>query len=94
MTFLLPYVLSGKKAVVNKFFANYDRKKHQFADGYKYASIMKNSLQDMFVLTARYLKYYNPDDEILRGYDPGHFSSIVAAQEKNYGRETRVIKNF
>lgn len=82
------------KAVVNRFFANYDKKKHQFADGYKYASIMKNSLQDMFVLTARYLKYYNPDDEILLGYDPGHFSSLVAAQEENYGREARILKNF
>jgi hypothetical protein len=92
--FLTSICAIRQKAVVNKFFANYDRKKHQFADGYKYASIMKNSLQDMFVLTARYLKYYNPDDEILLGYDPGHFSSIVAAQEKNYGRETRVIKNF
>jgi hypothetical protein len=82
------------KAVVNRFFANYDKHRHQFEDGYKYSTILKFGLQDKFVLTARFLKYYNPHDELLVGYDPGHFSSIVVAQEKDFGHELRVLKNM
>lgn len=80
--------------VVNKFFAAYNKSIHQYADGYKYESILRLDLKEHFILTAKYLKYYNPHDEILIGYDPGHFSSIVCAQEKDYGREMRVLKEF
>ena len=82
------------RAVVNKFFAAYDKERHQFSDGYRYESILKLDLREHFILTARYLKYYDPYDEILVGYDPGHFSSMVCAQEKDMGRELRVIKEF
>lgn len=82
------------KEVVNKFFARYDKNVHQFSDSYIYKAILSLNLKDQFILTARYLKYYNKNDELLLGYDPGHFSSLVAAQEKEYGGELRVLKNF
>ena len=55
---------------------------------------MKLDLREHFVLTSRYLKYYDKRERILLGYDPGHFSSVVAAQEKDYGHELRVLKEF
>lgn len=82
------------KEVVNKFFANYDKHKHQFSNGYIYKSILKLDLKEHFILTAHYLKFYNKHDEILVGYDPGHFSSIVCGQERDYGREIRILKEF
>lgn len=92
--FLTSICAIRKKEVVNKFFANYRKDKHQFSNGYRYESILKLDLRDHFMLTARYLRYYDKRDRILLGYDPGHFSSIVAAQEKGYGRELRVLKEF
>lgn len=92
--FLTSICAIRKKEVVNKFFANYRKDKHQFSDGYRYESILKLDLREHFVLTSRYLKYYDKRERILLGYDPGHFSSIVAAQEKDYGHELRVIKEF
>jgi hypothetical protein len=83
-----------RRAVVDRFFANYSPKKHQFSDSYKYQTIMRMDLKEYFRLTAFYLKYYNPDEPLLLGYDPGHFSSIVVAQERGYGKELRVIKEF
>lgn len=82
------------KEVVNKFFAYYNKEKHEFSDSYIYESILKLDLKEHFILTAYYLRYYNRRDELLVGYDPGHFSSLIVAQEKNYGRQLRVIKEF
>ena len=94
--FLTAICAIRKKAVVNRFFATYAPRKHQYSgdQSYKYASILKLDLKEHFRLTAFYLKQYNPDDEILLGYDPGHFSSLVVAQEKKNGSELRVIKEF
>lgn len=94
--FLTAICAIRKKAVVNRFFATYSPKNHQYSgnQSYKYSSILKLDLKEHFRLTAFYLKQYNPDDEILIGYDPGHFSSIVVAQEKKNGSELRVIKEF
>lgn len=82
------------KEVVNKFFAYYNKERHQFSDSYIYESILKLDLKEHFILTAHYLKHYSRHDELLIGYDPGHFSSMVVAQEKDYGRELRAIKEF
>lgn len=82
------------KEVINKFFANYDKEKHQFSDSYIYESILRLDLKEHFLLTARYLKHYNRRSELLVGYDPGHFSSLVVSQEEEYGRTVRVIKEF
>lgn len=92
--FLTSICAIRKKEVVNKFFANYRKDKHQFSDGYRYESILKLDLREHFVLTSRYLKYYDKRERILLGYDPGHFFSVVAAQEKDYGHELRVLKEF
>lgn len=82
------------KSVVNKFFANYDKEKHQFSDGYIYDSIMKLDLKDHFIITARYLKNYDKSAPLYIGYDPGHFSSLVCGQPKKYGKEFRLLKEF
>lgn len=82
------------KEVINKFFANYNKEKHQFGDSYIYESIMKLDLREHFTLTARYLKHYEKRDELIVGYDPGHFSSLTVGQEKDYGRQFRVLKEF
>lgn len=92
--FLTAICAIRKKEVMDRFFANYSPKQHQFTDSYKYASIMRLDLKEHFRLTAFYLKYYDPREEILLGYDPGHFSSVVAAQERKQGTELRVLKEF
>jgi hypothetical protein len=92
--FLTAICAIRRRAVVDRFFANYSPKKHQFSDSYKYQSIMRIDLKEYFRLTAFYLKYYNPGEELLLGYDPGHFSSIVVAQEHKCGSELRVIKEL
>ena len=92
--FLTAICAIRRKAVVNKFFANYNPKKHQFSDSYKYNSILQLDLKDHLFISAKYLKYYNSHDELYVGYDPGHFTSMVVAQKKDNGRELRVIKEF
>jgi hypothetical protein len=92
--FLTAICAIRQKEVVNKFFASYDRHKHQFSDGYKRTSILRLDLKDHFVLTSRYLKYYNRNEELLVGYDPGSFSSMVVGQERNFGEECRILKEF
>lgn len=81
------------RAVVDRFFANYVPRIHQFSDSFNNNLLLKADLFG-FTLTAGYLKYYNPDDELLLGYDPGKFQSLVVSQEKNFGTEVRTIKEF
>lgn len=92
--FLTSVCAIRRKEVVNKFFAAYKPALHNFSDSYKYESILKFDLKDKFILTSHYLKHYDPDDELILGYDPGHFSSLIALQEKPYQDELRVIKEF
>lgn len=82
------------REVQNKFFVAYDRHRHQYRDSYKNDLIMKLSLQDHFLLTAHYLAHYAPVDPLYVGYDPGKFSSLVVAQQKDYGEQLDVIKEF
>lgn len=93
--FLTAICAIRRKAVVNKFFANYNPKKHQFgADSYKYNIILQHDLKQHFSLSAKHLTYYDSRDELYVGYDPGHFTSMVVAQKKENDRELRVIKEF
>lgn len=92
--FLTAICAIRKKAVVNRFFENYVPAKHQFSDSYKYESIMKMDLKEHFRLTAYYLKHYNPNEELLLGYDPGAFASLVVSQENWIKNEVRTIKTF
>lgn len=82
------------KRIVDMFFGGFDTKLHTYEDDYLYQSIQDFNLKDTFRLTAEYLKYYNPKDPLILGYDPGHFSSLVAAQEKPRLNELRVLKEF
>lgn len=82
------------KQVKDMFFGGFNKKIHTFEDSYIYDSIMNFDLKETFTLTANYLKYYNPDLPLLIGYDPGHFSSIVVAQENKRTNELRTIKEF
>lgn len=92
--FLTAICAIRKKAVVNRFFAYYNPKVHQFTDSYKYESILKLDLKEHFTLTANYLKYYDKHEDLIIGYDPGHFSSVVVSQEQKSGTINRTIKEF
>lgn len=82
------------KEVTNKFFAAYDREKHQFKDSYIYEEIMKHNLKDKFILTSRYLKHYDKREPLYVGFDPGDFCSLIVAQKKEYGQRIDIIKEF
>lgn len=82
------------KEVTNKFFAAYDREKHQFKDSYIYEEIMKHNLKDKFILSARYLKHYDKREPLYVGFDPGDFCSLIVAQKKEYGQRLDIIKEF
>lgn len=80
--------------VVDLFFSGFDNNRHTFSDSYKYNSIHDFNLKDTFKLTAEYLKYFDPNKPLILGYDPGHFSSIVASQLFPRQNELRVLKEF
>lgn len=82
------------KEVTNKFFAAYDKARHQFKDSYVYDAILGHDLKDKFTLTARYLRHYNRREPLYVGYDPGAFSSMIVGQKKDYGRQLDIIKEF
>jgi hypothetical protein len=82
------------KEVTNKFFAAYDKARHQFKDSYVYDAILGHDLKDKFTLTARYLRHYDRREPLFVGYDPGAFSSMVVGQKKDYGRQLDIIKEF
>lgn len=82
------------KEVTNKFFAAYDKARHQFKDSYVYDAILGHDLKDKFTLTARYLRHYDRREPLYVGYDPGAFSSMVVGQKKDYGRQLDIIKEF
>jgi hypothetical protein len=78
----------------NLFFDLFEESKHTYDDSYRYSVIDKLNLKDSFTLTAEHLKYYNPTQKILLGYDPGSFSSVVAAQEDKSANALRIQKEF
>lgn len=82
------------KKVSDLFFSGFDIKIHTYSDSYKYKSIYEFNLKDTFRLTADELKYFDPNKPLLLGYDPGHFSSIVAAQENTKENTIRILKEF
>ena len=82
------------KEVTNKFFAAYDKARHQFKDSYVYDAILSHDLKDKFLLTARYLRHYDRREPLYIGYDPGAFSSMIVGQKKDFGRQLDIIKEF
>lgn len=91
--FLVAICAVRQKAVQNRFFINYDPAVHQFSNSYKYESILGIDLKEKFRLNSFYLRHYSSHEELLLGYDPGNFASLVVAQEKN-PEDTRIIKEF
>lgn len=92
--FLVAICAVRHKEVTNKFFAAYLPSKHTFSDSYIYDVIMKLDLKDKFILTAHYLKHYAKLEPIYMGYDPGHFSSLVAGQFADNDMRFNIIKTF
>jgi hypothetical protein len=92
--FLTAICAVRRKAVMDRFFASYTPKIHQFSDSYRYNSILRWGLKDNFKLTAGYLKHYNQKDGLVIGYDPGGFQSMIVAQEKPDNQELRVLKEY
>lgn len=82
------------KKVSDLFFSGWDNAVHTFDESYKFKSIYDFNLKDTFKLTADELKYFDPEKPLIIGYDPGHFSSIVVAQEYKKENLLRVIKEF
>lgn len=84
----------GDRNQDNLFFDLWQETKHTFDDSYKYSVIDKLNLKEAFTITAEHLKYYQPHEKLLLGYDPGSFSSVVAAQEERKSNLLRVQKEF
>ena len=82
------------KEVTNKFFAAYDKARHQFKDSYIYDAILSHDLKDKFLLTSRSLRHYDRREPLYVGYDPGAFSSMIVGQKKDFGRQLDIIKEF
>ncbi len=94
------------KKVGEMFFGRFG-KQHIYTDSYDYGNIdsidrhlfeEKGSsiIADGHSKTSLDLKYCDPNKPIIAGFDPGHFMSIVFAQENTkYGKaELRVFKNM
>lgn len=82
------------KQVTNMFFGNFKKSKHCYSDGYKYGLIMNLELSDSFKLTAHYIKHYNPHEPLILMYDPGNFSSVLAAQFDKKDNTLYILKEF
>lgn len=82
------------RAVVDRFFAFYSPQIHRFSDSFRDDLIMQIEMSLNFRFTSAYLKYYDRNDEMLLGYDPGKFQSLVVSQEKKNATEVRTIKEF
>ena len=95
MSELLSSIFSIRdRSIEDMFFPLLSEDKHFYEDSYIYKNIMSINLRDQFSLDAGYLKYYNPSDKILLGYDPGSFASMVAAQEYPAEKQLRILKEF
>lgn len=83
------------KKVAEMFFGKFTQK-HIYKDSYNYYRIDLLDATGNYIRSSRDLKYCNPDAPLLAGYDPGHFSSIVFAQEKvaTGSKQLKVFKNI
>ena len=81
------------KKVADLFFSGWDDAKHTFDDSYN-IDVYKINIKDEFKLDASCLKYLDREKPLIIGYDPGHFSSIVVAQEDRKSNTIRILKEF
>jgi hypothetical protein len=77
--------------VKDMFFGKFSLK-NIFTDSYRYNQVDLFSLEGEFKKTSRDLKHCDVNKPLIAGLDPGHFMSIVFAQENR--NELRVIKNM
>jgi hypothetical protein len=82
------------KKVTDLFFSGFKDEIHCYSDSYIYNSIYQFNLKDTFKLSAELLKYFDPNQPLILGYDPGHFSSVVVGQEDRKNNFMRIIKEF
>ncbi len=82
------------KDMDNLFFDLWNEDKHTFDDSYKYEILDTLNIKETFRIDATHLKYFDPMDKILLGYDPGNFASVVAAQEDKKTNTLRILKEF
>lgn len=84
----------GDRNSDNLFFELWNEDRHTYDDSYKYDTVKKLNMKETFRLDASYLKYFDPSDKLLIGYDPGSFASMVVAQEKKNENILRILKEF
>lgn len=84
-----------KRKVGERFWGKFG-KQHIFDDSYNYNIIDTYSADMTPENSCRNLKYYNPNQPLYAGFDPGPFMSIVFAQYSFNAKkkEFRCIKNF
>jgi hypothetical protein len=85
-------ILAVRKTKVKNLFFGKFGKRNIFDDSYIYTYIDNYTADGAIENTARNLKYYDSNAPLILGYDPGPFTSIIAAQSKP--KELRVLKNF
>lgn len=80
------------KQVRDRFVARFE-KKHVYEDSYRYDKVNLYTLDgEQYQKTSRDLKYCDSNKPIIAGWDPGHFMSIVFAQQ--HDRDLRIFKNM
>lgn len=84
-----------KYKVGERFFGRFG-KEHIFDDSYNYNIIDTISADMTPENTSRSLKYCNPNQALIAGFDPGPFMSLTIAQNRIYmgAKEFRVLKDF
>lgn len=87
-------ILAVRKHKVKDMFFGKFGKEHLFDDGYQYRGIDRLSIDGDIEFTSKHLKYCNPNQPLIAGYDPGPFQSIIFAQEEKYKKAFRVLKNI
>lgn len=89
-------ILAVRKHKVKDMFFGKFGKEHLFDDGYEYkkTGIDRLSIDGEIEFTSKHLKYCNPNQPLIAGYDPGPFQSIIFAQEEKTKNNFRVLKNI
>jgi len=87
-------ILAVRKYKVKDMFFGKFGKQHLFDDGYDYKYIDRYAIGEERPSSSRDLKYCNPNQPLIAGYDPGPFQSIVFAQEEKQKKVFRVIKDM
>lgn len=87
-------ILAVRKTKVKDMFFGKFGKEHLFDDGIIYPGIERRSIDGEIEFTSKNLKYCNPNQPLIAGYDPGPFQSIIFAQEEKQKKTFRVLKNM